>query len=231
MGRWEPDARGRLERAALELFVERGFEQATVTDIARRAGLAQRTFFRHFADKREVLFSGASTQQEYLVSAVAQSPGRGDADRRGRRGPRGRGRRTPGARRVRPAAPDRHRGEPGTAGARADQARLARGGDRRRAARARGRRTGREPGRRGGDRRLQDLVRALGQRAGTAGPAGAHPGVVRRAQGGDRRHCITRRRRGYRRDSSFAGTAGCRRTVASPGRRYRSDMLCRAAVA
>jgi AcrR family transcriptional regulator len=74
MGRWEPDARGRLERAALELFVERGFEQVTVTEIARRAGLAQRTFFRHFADKREVLFSGASTQQEYLVSAVARAP-------------------------------------------------------------------------------------------------------------------------------------------------------------
>jgi AcrR family transcriptional regulator len=74
MGRWEPDARGRLERAALELFVERGFEQATVTEIARRAGLAQRTFFRHFGDKREVLFAGASTQQEYLVSAVARAP-------------------------------------------------------------------------------------------------------------------------------------------------------------
>ena len=74
MGRWEPDARGRLERAALELFVERGYEQATVTEIARRAGLAQRTFFRHFADKREVLFAGARTQQEYLVSAVARAP-------------------------------------------------------------------------------------------------------------------------------------------------------------
>jgi AcrR family transcriptional regulator len=74
MGRWEPDARGRLERAALELFVERGYEQATVTEIARRAGLAQRTFFRHFADKPEVLFAGARTQQEYLVSAVEKAP-------------------------------------------------------------------------------------------------------------------------------------------------------------
>src|SRR5215471_5784528 len=55
MGRWEPNARGRLEQAALELFLERGFEQATVTEIARRAGLTQRTFFRYFADKREVL--------------------------------------------------------------------------------------------------------------------------------------------------------------------------------
>lgn len=58
MGRWEPDARGRLERAALALYVERGFDQTTVADIAERAGLTERTFFRHFADKREVLFRG-----------------------------------------------------------------------------------------------------------------------------------------------------------------------------
>ena len=60
MGRWEPDARGRLEQAALELYGERGFEQTTVAEIARRAGLTERTFFRHFADKREVLFGGAA---------------------------------------------------------------------------------------------------------------------------------------------------------------------------
>lgn len=58
MGRWEPDARGRLERAALALYFERGFDQTTVADIADRAGLTERTFFRHFADKREVLFRG-----------------------------------------------------------------------------------------------------------------------------------------------------------------------------
>jgi len=74
MGRWEPNARGRLEQAALELFTERGFEQATVTDIARRAGLTQRTFFRHFADKREVLFWGQGALQELLVGAVASAP-------------------------------------------------------------------------------------------------------------------------------------------------------------
>ena len=56
MSRWEPDARGRLEQAALELYFERGFEQTTVADIAERAGLTERTFFRYFADKREVLF-------------------------------------------------------------------------------------------------------------------------------------------------------------------------------
>jgi AcrR family transcriptional regulator len=74
MSRWEPNARGRLEQAAMELFVERGFEQTTVTEIAARAGLTQRTFFRYFADKREVLFWGAAALQELLVSAVASAP-------------------------------------------------------------------------------------------------------------------------------------------------------------
>ena len=74
MGRWEPNARGRLEQAALELYVERGFEQTTVAEIAKRAGLTERTFFRHFADKREVLFGGAGALQEFLVSAVASAP-------------------------------------------------------------------------------------------------------------------------------------------------------------
>jgi AcrR family transcriptional regulator len=74
MGRWEPNARGRLERAALELYIERGFEQTTVTEIALRAGLTQRTFFRHFADKREVLFAGAHSLQELIVSTLASAP-------------------------------------------------------------------------------------------------------------------------------------------------------------
>jgi AcrR family transcriptional regulator len=74
MGRWEPNARGRLEQAAMELYVERGFEQTTVAEIAKRAGLTERTFFRHFADKREVLFWGAATLQEHLVDAVASAP-------------------------------------------------------------------------------------------------------------------------------------------------------------
>src|ERR1700722_18243242 len=74
MGRWEPNARGRLEQAALELYLERGFEQTTVAEIAKRAGLTERTFFRHFADKREVLFAGAGALQGLLVSAVAGAP-------------------------------------------------------------------------------------------------------------------------------------------------------------
>jgi len=74
MGRWTPNARGRLEQAAMELYGERGFEQTTVSEIAERAGLTERTFFRHFADKREVLFWGAGALHELLVSAVASAP-------------------------------------------------------------------------------------------------------------------------------------------------------------
>ncbi|MFX8075170.1 TetR family transcriptional regulator, partial [Acinetobacter baumannii] len=59
MGRWEPGARERLARAALDLYVERGFDETSVGDIAARAGVTERTFFRHFADKREVLFQGS----------------------------------------------------------------------------------------------------------------------------------------------------------------------------
>jgi AcrR family transcriptional regulator len=74
MSRWEPDARGRLERAALALYGERGFEQTTVAEIAARAGLTERTFFRHFTDKREVLFAGAGSLQDLLVSTLASTP-------------------------------------------------------------------------------------------------------------------------------------------------------------
>jgi AcrR family transcriptional regulator len=74
MGRWEPDASGRLRQAALELYVERGFEQTTVADIAERAGLTARTFFRHFSDKREVLFAGSALLQDNMMSALEAAP-------------------------------------------------------------------------------------------------------------------------------------------------------------
>jgi AcrR family transcriptional regulator len=71
MGRWEPDSRGRLQEAALALYAEQGFEQTTAAQIADRAGLTERTFFRHFADKREVLFGGSVVLQERIVAGVA----------------------------------------------------------------------------------------------------------------------------------------------------------------
>ena len=74
MGRWKPDAAGRLQRAAMELYRERGFDQTTVAEIAERAGLAERTFFRYFTDKREVLFAGSHTLVELLVSALTATP-------------------------------------------------------------------------------------------------------------------------------------------------------------
>ena len=76
MVRWEPNARGRLEQAAMDLYLERGFEQTTVADIARRAGLTERTFFRHFTDKREVLFWGARAFEALVVQAVLDAPAR-----------------------------------------------------------------------------------------------------------------------------------------------------------
>ena len=74
MSRWEPNARGRLEQAALDLYQERGFEQTTVVEIAERAGLTERTFFRYFADKREVLFGGQTMLEEIYASAIANAP-------------------------------------------------------------------------------------------------------------------------------------------------------------
>ena len=74
MGRWEPDAEGRFRAAAIELFGEIGYEQTTVAAIAERAGLTARTFFRYFADKREVLFNGSERLQQTMVDALAQAP-------------------------------------------------------------------------------------------------------------------------------------------------------------
>jgi AcrR family transcriptional regulator len=74
MGRWQPDGRGRLQEAALALYSERGFDQTTAAQIAARAGLTERTFFRHFADKREVLFGGSALLQERIVAGVAGAP-------------------------------------------------------------------------------------------------------------------------------------------------------------
>ena len=74
MPRSGEEARRRLQQAALELFSERGYEQTTAFEIAVRAGVTERTFFRHFSDKREVLFDGQATLRAALTSAIARAP-------------------------------------------------------------------------------------------------------------------------------------------------------------
>ena len=74
MGRWEPNARPRLVRAALDLFTEQGYDNTTVAQIAERAGLTKTTFFRHFPDKREVLFAGQDTHSRLLADGIATAP-------------------------------------------------------------------------------------------------------------------------------------------------------------
>ena len=74
MSRWQPNARDRLKQAALELFVEVGFAEATVPQITARAGLTTRTFFRHFADKREVLFAGEEELPARVAKLMADAP-------------------------------------------------------------------------------------------------------------------------------------------------------------
>ncbi|OBH39511.1 TetR family transcriptional regulator [Mycobacterium sp. E342] len=74
MSRWEPNAAQRLGAAAVELFAERGYEDVTVVEIAERAGLTKRTFFRHFADKREILFRGQDAYRGMFADAIAGAP-------------------------------------------------------------------------------------------------------------------------------------------------------------
>ncbi len=74
MARWESNAVGRLQAAALELYREPGYDVVTVAQIAARAGLTPRTFFRYFADKREVLFFGADHLEATIVQTIADAP-------------------------------------------------------------------------------------------------------------------------------------------------------------
>lgn len=74
MARWEPNARERLERAALSLFATRGYDATTVAQIADAAGLTRSTFFRHFADKREVLFGGQDFMADSFRDAIRTAP-------------------------------------------------------------------------------------------------------------------------------------------------------------
>jgi len=74
MGRWQPGAEMRLAQAGLELFLEQGYECTTVADIAQRAGVTPRTFFRYFGDKREVVFAGGPALQAHVVAALDAAP-------------------------------------------------------------------------------------------------------------------------------------------------------------
>lgn len=74
MVRWEPGARERLQAAALELFATRGYEQTTAAEIAQSVGLTERTFFRHFSDKREVLFYGQDQFLQAFLDGVDAAP-------------------------------------------------------------------------------------------------------------------------------------------------------------
>jgi AcrR family transcriptional regulator len=74
MVRWEPGAVERLHNSALELYATKGFEETTVAEIAQAAGLTERTFFRYFADKREVLFGGADLFQQGFLDGIVAAP-------------------------------------------------------------------------------------------------------------------------------------------------------------
>lgn len=74
MPRSGAEARIRLREAALELYLERGYDATTTAQIAERAGVTERTYFRHFADKREVLFGGESDLRDVMVAAIADAP-------------------------------------------------------------------------------------------------------------------------------------------------------------
>ena len=74
MVRWQPGTSERLQAAALELFATRGFEQTTAADIAQAVGLTERTFFRHFSDKREVLFRGQERLSDVFLAGFGEAP-------------------------------------------------------------------------------------------------------------------------------------------------------------
>ena len=74
MARWEPGARERMVLAAVDLFTEQGYDATTVAQIAERAGVTKSTFFRHFADKREILVAGQEALSRLLAEGIAEAP-------------------------------------------------------------------------------------------------------------------------------------------------------------
>jgi AcrR family transcriptional regulator len=74
MARWQPGATQRLVVAAVDLFTEQGYDATTVAQIAERAGVTKSTFFRHFADKRELLVAGQETLSTLLADGITEAP-------------------------------------------------------------------------------------------------------------------------------------------------------------
>lgn len=74
MVRWKPGAKERLQVAALELFAAHGFEETTAAEIAGAVGLTERTFFRYFSDKREVLFDGQESFMQAFLDGIEETP-------------------------------------------------------------------------------------------------------------------------------------------------------------
>jgi AcrR family transcriptional regulator len=74
MPRSGTEVRLRLQQAGIDLFLERGFDAVTTAEIAERAGVTERTYFRHFADKREVLFDGETVLREALTASIEDAP-------------------------------------------------------------------------------------------------------------------------------------------------------------
>lgn len=63
-----------LRQAALKCFARKGFANVTVTELAREAGVTERTFFRHFPTKEAVLFQDYETHLDWLAEALAGRP-------------------------------------------------------------------------------------------------------------------------------------------------------------
>ncbi|WP_033342167.1 TetR/AcrR family transcriptional regulator [Catenuloplanes japonicus] len=74
MARWEAGAKERLVLAAVDLFIEQGYDDTTVAQIAERAGVTKSTFFRHFPDKRELLVAGQEVLSRLLTDGIAEAP-------------------------------------------------------------------------------------------------------------------------------------------------------------
>jgi AcrR family transcriptional regulator len=74
MARWQGGTFERLQGAALELFAKNGFDETTAAQIAEAAGVTERTFYRHFSDKREVLFAGSELLVEDFRKGIQDAP-------------------------------------------------------------------------------------------------------------------------------------------------------------